>query len=169
MSLISDRHCRLYRRYYDTRAIEPRPSVWLPRIEALADLHGLRAVIDYGCGAARGISRFSRLSVTDYDPAVPGCEAIPAPADMVVSVHALEHVEPESVDAVIEHMRDLALRVLLVVVSCEGSTKVLPDGSPWHSFVRPWDYWLGRLSDFRPVDTIKEPGKEFAAILEKRS
>jgi hypothetical protein len=166
--LISDRHRDLYMRHYDTRVIEPRPSVWLPRIELLADMHGARTVVDYGCGAARGVSRFSRLSVTDYDPAVPGCEAVPDPADMVVSVHALEHVEPESVDAVIDHMRDLALRVLLVVVSCEESTKTLPDGSPWHSFVKPYDYWLGRLSDFRPIVSIKDPRKEFAAVLEKR-
>lgn len=164
MSLISDRHRDLYRRHYETRVVESRPSVWLPRIEALADRHGLRTVIDYGCGAARGISQFSRLAVTDYDPAVPGCEAVPAPADLVVSVHALEHVEPESVNAVIEHMQELALRALLIVVSCEESTKTLPDGSPWHSFVRPWDFWLGRLSDFRPVETIKEHGKEFAAL-----
>lgn len=161
--LISDRHRDLYRRHYDTRVVESRPSAWLPRIEALADRHGLRTVVDYGCGAARGVSRFSRLAVTDYDPAVPGCEWVPAPADLVVSVHALEHVEPESVDAVIDHMRGLALRALLVVVSCEASTKTLPDGSPWHSFVRPWDYWLGRLSDLTPIETIKGPEREFAA------
>lgn len=164
MSLISDRHRDLYRRYYETHAVESRPSIWLPRIEALADLHELRTVIDYGCGAARGISQFSRLAVADYDPAVPGCEAIPAPADLVVSIHALEHVEAGSVNTVIEHMRELALQALLIVVSCEESTKVLPDGSPWHCFARPWDYWLGRLSDFRPLETIKEPGKEFAGL-----
>lgn len=164
MSLISDRHRDLYRRYYDTNVAESRPSAWLPRIESLANAYEFSSVIDYGCGAARGVSRYSRLSVADYDPAVPGCEAIPEPADLVVSVHALEHVEPESVDEVIDHMQGLALRALLIVVSCEGSTKVLPDGSPWHCFVRPWDYWLGRLHDFRPVASIKGNGKEFAAV-----
>src|SRR5687768_9365007 len=115
--LISDRHRDLYRRYYEQRPVEARPSVWVPCIDLLADKYGLRTVIDYGCGAARGISQFSRLAVTDYDPAVPGCEAIPAPADLVVSIHALEHVEAQSMNTVIEHMRELAVHALLIVVS----------------------------------------------------
>jgi hypothetical protein len=137
--LISQRHARLYQDYYAQRRIEPRRSGWVDRVEALAKQLRASSIIDYGCGAARGISHFCSLPVADYDPGVPGCTDIPAPADLVVSMHALEHVEPQYVDAVIDHMLALARTAVFIVVSCEPSTKKLPDGSPWHCFVRSAD------------------------------
>jgi hypothetical protein len=140
-----------------------RPNSWLERIEAIADEVGARSLIDYGCGTSRGVSRFSRLQVSDYDPGVPGCETIPARVDMVVSVHALEHVEPEHVDAVIAHIRSLARAAALLVISCDPSTKVLPDGSPWHSLVRDPDWWRDRLCGWAELQTSR-PQREFAAM-----
>jgi hypothetical protein len=90
----------------------------------------------------------------------------PAPADLVVSIHALEHVEPEYVDAVIEHMQHLALKALFIVVSCEPSTKLLPDGSAWHSFVRSAEWWKEKLSAFASQPVIMDrQGAEYAAVL----
>lgn len=164
-SLISAKHRELYRDYYAQRITPSRASSWLSRIDALAAQLQASAVIDYGCGAARGVSIFSRFDVIDYDPGVPECSALPAPADLVVSIHTLEHVEPDCVDAVIEHMQSLARLALLVVVSCEASTKLLPDGSAWHSFVRPASWWRARLSGFEEQTIIKDrAGSEFAAL-----
>jgi hypothetical protein len=101
--------------------------------------------------------------VADYDPGVPGIDAPPSPADLVVSIHALEHVERDRLPAVIRHMESLAVRGLLVVVSLEPSTKLLPDGSPWHSIVEPREWW--RREHFLAYDvvpTIKSAEKEFA-------
>jgi hypothetical protein len=148
--VISDKHRDLYRAYYNQRVVSHRPSGWLPRIEALAAKLGAETIIDYGCGAARGVSRYSKYPVADYDPGVAGCVAIPEPADLVVSMHMLEHVEPQYVWDVIEHMKSLAKIALLLAVSCEESTKVLPDGSPWHSFVQPAHWWNNHLHDFTP-------------------
>jgi hypothetical protein len=164
-ALVSERHARLYRDYYAQRHIEPRPSGWLDRVEQLASSLEAASIIDYGCGAARGISRFSRFTVVDYDPGLPQCAAIPQPADLVVSIHALEHVEPNCVDTVIDHMLALARKAVLITVSCEPSTKKLPDGSPWHCFVQSADWWRRRLSSFEPQPVLKDRiGAEYAAI-----
>jgi hypothetical protein len=99
---------------------------------------------------------------------VPGCAGEPSPADLVVSIHALEHVEPEYVDLVIEHMKGLATKALFIVVSCEPSTKLLPNGGPWHSFVRSADWWREKLESFDSQPVIMDrPGAEYAALLLK--
>ena len=166
--LISLSHRKLYQEYYEKRGDIPvRPNQWLDRIEAIAEKVQAKTVIDYGCGPARSISGFSRLKVTDYDPGVPEIAHVPRrKADLVVSLHVLEHVEPDCIDAVIQHMLELARKAVFVVVSCEPSTKRLPDGSPWHSFVKDTDWWLAKLSmsNFEPQPTIKAPGLEFAAL-----
>jgi hypothetical protein len=165
MRLISPEHAERYRQYYASREVVSRPSVWLSRVEDLALQIGAESIIDYGCGAARGISRFSCFDVVDYDPGVPGCEVMPEPADLVVSIHALEHVEPGYVDPVIENMKALARVAVFIVVSCETSTKTLADGTPWHSFVRDVAWWQKRLDDFEPQPVIKHrPGAEYAAL-----
>lgn len=163
---MSEKHQRLYLDYYAARSIERKPSRWLPRVEALAKEVGAQTILDYGCGAGRGISTFSKYAVRDYDPGVPGCTSEPEPADLVVSVHALEHVEPEYVDAVIQHMTQLARKALFVVVSCEPSTKLLPDGSAWHSFVRSAQWWREKLAAFETQPVMMDrPGAEYAALL----
>jgi hypothetical protein len=162
---ISPAHRLRYQQYYAARSVVQRPSAWLPRIEEIASQIGARTIIDYGCGAARGISGFCSLPVTDYDPGVPACAAPPDGADLVVSIHALEHVEAQYVDAVIDHMHTLARKGVLIVVSCEPSTKVLPDGSAWHCFVQSADWWRNRLPSFQPLPTVMDrPGAEFAAL-----
>lgn len=164
-ALISAKHQQLYMDYYASRYIPLHRSRWLDRVEQLADTIGAQTILDYGCGRGRGISSFSKYDVRDYDPGVPGCTAEPAPADLVVSIHALEHVEPQYVDGVIEHMKKLATKALFIVVSCEPSTKLLPDGSPWHSFVRSAQWWTEKLAVFDPQPVIMDRyGAEYAAL-----
>lgn len=162
--MISEPHQQRYRDYYAGRPIVTRPNRWLSRIETLADQIGAKTILDFGCGTARGISKFSKYFVTDYDPGVLECSTPPPPADLVVSIHALEHIEPEMLDAVLAHMIALTQKALLVVVSCEPSTKLLPDGTPWHSLVRPFGWWMGKLDIFTIQSTILGEGREYAGL-----
>lgn len=165
-ALISADHRSRYLHHYASKGpVEPRPNVWLPTIEEWIRDLGAQSVIDYGCGAARGVSRFCSVKVHDYDPGVLGLDTVPQPADLVVSVHMLEHVEPEHMDRVIAHIKSLALKAALVVVSCEPSTKVLTDGYPWHCVVRPYDWWWGRLGGLL-LPTIKGNAREFATLIQ---
>jgi hypothetical protein len=169
MKLISDRHAQMYRDHYaESAEPEPRPNSYLERIENFALEIGAKTVLDYGCGRARGVSRFSKLNVWDYDPGVPGCDRSPPSADLVVSIHMLEHVEPDHLIDVVSHMILLARKGVFVVVSCEESTKTLPDGSPWHSLVLSPVAWRLILWDLTPTETIKPAGREFAAYWRRR-
>lgn len=162
--MISPQHQQRYRDYYAGKPILTRPNRWLPAIDAIADKVGAKTILDFGCGTARGVSKFSKYFVTDYDPGVLECSMPPPPADLVVSIHALEHIEPESLDATLAYMISLTQKALLIVVSCEPSTKVLPDGTPWHSLVHPYEWWARKMDIFSPLPVVLGYDKEYAGL-----
>src|SRR5688572_8095812 len=57
-------------------------------------------VLDYGCGKGQLRQRVGEC-VAEYDPAVPGKDADPEPADLVVCSDVLEHIEPENLNDVL--------------------------------------------------------------------
>ena len=162
--MISDKHAANYQAYYKSRAIIGRPNAWLSRVEEIAEQIKARDVLDYGCGAPPRMSPYSSLDITDYDPGVAGLDRRPLPVDLVVCIATLEHVEPETVDDVIADIESLAKKAVFLVVGCTESSKVLPDGSPWHSFVRSADWWQERLSQYVPQPIIRTPGSEFVGL-----
>jgi hypothetical protein len=162
---ISLHHAALYQQHYKTHPPVMLPSRWVDRVQELADRVQARTILDYGCGPSRGISNFLPYPVRDYDPGVEGLDARPKKAELVISIHVLEHVEAECVDAVLADLISLAQKALFVVVSCEPSTKLLPDGSPWHTFVRDAGWWRIKLADFQTQPVMKaRPGAEYAAL-----
>ena len=166
MKLYSDEHQQRYLDYYAKHQARERPSPWLERIDQMAEALQAKSILDYGCGDARGLSRYlTRVPVADYDPGVPGLDVPPSPADLVVSLHALEHIEPECADVVIRHMQSLTRKALYIAVSCEPSTKLLPDGTPWHTFVRSPEWWRERLQGFAELQPRHDrPGAEFVGM-----
>jgi Methyltransferase domain len=166
---ISRHHAALYQQYYEARPTLMLPSRWIDRVETLAARLQAQTILDYGCGPGRGLSRFLTRPVRDYDPGVADLATAPRAADLVVCIHVLEHVEPASLDEVVDHLQWLARKAVFVVVSCEASTKTLPDGSPWHTLVRDASWWRKYLHDFVAQPCLKEAGKEYAALLEIRT
>src|SRR5689334_20409854 len=57
-------------------------------------------VLDYGCGK-RTLEQAMDYPIINYDPAIPGCDSIPDPADIVYCGDVLEHIEPDKLDAVL--------------------------------------------------------------------
>lgn len=164
--LISDRHQRRYLAHHAKTCSTGRANQWERQVKEIYDKSQAKSVLDYGCGNARALSRYSGLPVRDYDPGVEGL-GMAKEADLVVSIHMLEHVEPECVDEVIWHIEALANKAILIVVSCQPSTKLLPDGTPWHTFVRDADWWAERLARYEPYPPMKPDGAEYAAVMFK--
>lgn len=113
---------------------------------------GATSVLDYGCGGAtlkKPLTQTSGLFVFDvqeYDPGIPGKTQMPRPADLVVCTDVLEHVEPDKLDAVLKHLRVLALRGAFFVIAPGPDKKhTLADGRNAHLIIKPPDWWLGRL------------------------
>jgi hypothetical protein len=79
----------------------------------------MQSILDYGCGNGLLRKRLKENGFTgyigEYDPAVSDKEILPKPADLVVCINTLEFVEPEKLDAVINHLWGLTLRTCFVV------------------------------------------------------
>ena len=160
--LISQAHAEKYVRHYRTLSKPLGPHRWQSRVEKLALEVEARHVLDYGCGRRR-LEKFSKLPIVNYDPGIPEYAADPGPADLVVCLHVLEHVEPSCVDSVLEHLVSLSIKQLLIVVSCENGSEVFKDGENLHCFVRSSDWWRNRLNGFRELPALLPKGREFAA------
>ena len=112
---------------------------------------GSTTVLDYGCGKG-SLRKALGDFVANYDPAVPEWAEMPAAADLVVCTDVLEHVEPEQIDRVIDHIRSLTLRAAFFVVACREARKSLADGRNAHLIVQSPDWWVELLSErFKPV------------------
>lgn len=113
---------------------------------------GCVSLLDYGCG--KGATReelasgYSFIDWRGYDPGVPEFRALPEPADFVLSVSALENVEPEKLDNVLKHIYSLGKKGwFLSITTTAGSPDApkLPDGSLEHRSVHDAQWWMNTL------------------------
>ena len=143
-------------------------KMWAPRVRELARKVGAATILDYGSGKGSLARVLDDLDVREYDPAVPGKDAAPEPADLVVCTDVLEHVEPGCLDAVIAHIASLAIKAALVAVACRPGKRELLDGRPDHLIVEPPEWWRNRLARIAPFQAIPaRRTKEYAAVLSK--
>jgi hypothetical protein len=152
-----------------------RGDKWAAAVLELAARFEARTILDYGAGqgtlgqAVRAAGR----AIAEYDPARPGLDALPAPADLVVSTDVLEHIEPDRLTTVLCHLHSLTQRALFVVIATRPSSKVLSDGRNAHLLLRDGAWWTETLTShgFRavgpvPVSPLKKPSREVVLLLE---
>lgn len=153
-----------------------RGDKWADTVCALVADRECTSVLDYGCGQgslARAIKPRlgSLVRVDEYDPAIPGKDAAPSFADLVVITDVLEHIEPDRLDAVLAHLKTLSRKAVFAVISLKESNKVLADGRNAHVIIRPSTWWKRRLEAAgfticRPPDCArKKKSHEWTVVL----
>lgn len=153
---MSPEYLKLMREYHQHAGMgviggESAPRVFMAACQ-LTKKNGACSVLDYGCGKGTLVASIKRafpevqgITYFEYDPALPGMDAEPAPADLVFCGDVMEHVEPECVDAVFAHIASLTKRVALFVIALTPAGKTLPDGRNAHICLRKPDWWLSYL------------------------
>lgn len=114
----------------------------------LPKLSDCKDVLDYGCGKGsfkRILSKRVDIPIREYDPAIPGKATRPEPADFVVCTDVLEHIEPTSLEHVIEELWRLTRKKAFITVSNKLDKLVLADGRNPHLIVEDADWWEDRL------------------------
>lgn len=86
-----------------------------------------------------------KVKVQCYDPGVPEYEEMPEPAEMVVCIDVLEHIEPDLIDDVLDHLESLTEKVLFATVHMLPAGKILPDGRNAHLIQKPPAWWLPKF------------------------
>jgi hypothetical protein len=159
------------------RGYGARGSHWASTVIAVCEQYGAGSLLDYGCGqgslAAAVTLKTSTLDCREYDPAIPGKDRPPVFADVVSCTDVLEHIEPEFLDNVLTHIRQLARRAVFLVVSTRPANKELSDGRNAHLIIQPGEWWQARVEAVgfvvKPPPSMvpaKKPGKAWVAVLE---
>lgn len=137
-----------------------------PVVERLVEKLSLTSVLDYGCG--RGfLAKELKFPIWEYDPCVPGKEAPPRPADLVVCTDVLEHVEPDKLDFVLADLRRCTRRIGYFVISTGPAQKSLPDGRNTHLIQEGREWWVERLRRFftLPDNAVTERGASLVCVV----
>lgn len=121
-------------------------------------------VLDYGCGKGTLAKALSR-PIWEYDPAIPGKDAVPRPADLVVCTDVLEHVEPDFLDSVLLDLQRVTLKVCYLVIHTGAAGKTLPDGRNAHLIQQDANWWRERVARFFHVESIEEAGPECRMVV----
>lgn len=139
---------------------------WAPVVAALADSVKTASILDYGCGKQTLAAALGNRRVVGYDPAIPGLDAPPTPADVVVCTDVLEHVEPNCIDDVLDDICRVTCKAALITVATRPAVKKLADGRNAHLTIQPFSWWREHfLARFDVVDVVEEEGNEFTLIL----
>lgn len=117
-------------------------------------------ILDYGCGKGNLKRNLPGFVVNEYDPGIPGKDAKPEPADVVVCTDVLEHIEPEFIDKVIGEIYSLTRKVAYITIAMRPARAVLPDGRNAHLIVEDWDWWREKLAKYFVFDQVIVLGME---------
>ena len=120
-------------------------STWYPHISQFAKLLNASSILDYGCGKGQLGKSLSAWVVKGYDPAIPGRDDAPEPADLVVCTDVLEHIEPECLDAVMDDLKRLTIKGIFLTVALHPASKFLEDGRNAHLIQQKSEWWLPKI------------------------
>lgn len=122
-----------------------------PLVSQIAERLEVTHLLDYGCGSRMSLLQTLKvkhaLKYQGYDPGA-GREELataPIPAQMVCCIDVLEHIEPEFLDNVLDHLAQLTEVVAFLTVHTGPAQKVLPDGRNAHLTQQPMEWWLPKI------------------------
>jgi hypothetical protein len=129
-------------------------------------------VLDYGCGRGSLAEALKPHRCQQYDPGIPGRDVLPKPSDVVVCTDVLEHVEPDKLESVLDHLARLTARAAYIVIATRPANAVLPDGRNAHLIVETPEWWLERLEQDARWQVMKhtagtEEQKAFSVTMRK--
>jgi hypothetical protein len=106
-----------------------------------------RSLLDYGCGKGL-LAKQLDFPIWEYDPAIPGKDHPPRPADLVVCIDVLEHIEPDYLSGVLLDIMRCTKKVVYFSISTVESKKTLPDGRNTHLIIQSKEWWREKLSKY---------------------
>lgn len=142
-----------------------------PLVSQIIEKLQITHLLDYGCGRKMGLLKSlktsGKLTYQGYDPGA-GLEELataPIPAQMVCCIDVLEHIEPEYLENVLDHLATLTEVVALVTIHTGPAMKVLPDGRNAHLTQEPMQWWLPKLWTRFDLQTVQRVGEHTLYVI----
>jgi hypothetical protein len=132
---------------------------YAPLVTQVIDRLEVTHLLDYGAGKNMNLGKSIRpkhkLTYQAYDPCVPELAEEPTPAQMVACIDVLEHIEPDYLDNVLDHLAQLTQAVAFITIHTGPAGKVLPDGRNAHLIQEPLEWWLPKLMQRFELQTVQ--------------
>jgi len=135
-----------------------------PTVLNLATALKTTSILDYGCGKGY-LAKALPFPIWEYDPAIPGKDAAPRPADIVICTDVLEHVEDGKVQYVLGDIRRCLQRTGYFVIHLGPAGKTYADGRNTHLTQRGQTWWEGKLGKFFDVAKVFRKGAELHVVV----
>lgn len=109
-----------------------------------------KTLLDYGCGKGGVLSdiqsRYRQINCSGYDPAVMMFANEPNQVECVFSNDVLEHVEPEYLNQVLDHIDQLSTLYIWLRIDTVPARKRLSDGRNAHLILENQTWWTTQIN-----------------------
>lgn len=126
-----------YRQERELRYLDPEhgsgAQFYAPLVSQIIDRLKVTELLDYWCGKAslmQAVKAGHAMKIQCYDPAMPGFSGDPIPMQMVTCIDALQDVEPECLDAVLDDLQRVTSVVGFFSIR-KGEAKIEKDLGWW--------------------------------------
>lgn len=159
---ISPEYAAAQKQMHETYEYGTASKKYAPLVAQIINRTKVVHVLDYGCG--RHMNLFKSLQgkvehgikYQGYDAGWPDFADPPVPADLVCCIDVLEHIEPELLDNVLDHLASLTEAYVFLTVHMGPAGKLLPDGRNAHLIQEPMEWWLPKLLDRWDAQTVQK-------------
>lgn len=171
---ISEEYRQEQRRLHETTDYGTASAMYAPMVAGIIERMGVTHLLDYGCGAnctlAKSLKVPHKVKYQAYDPAVARFSSDPVPAELVCCIDVLEHIEPDRISAVLDHLAALTEAVGFFTVSTGPALKTLSDGRNAHLIQQPPEWWLPQIMDRFELQTFMRVADDaFLAVVYSKS
>lgn len=139
-----------------------------PMVSRIVNQTGVTELLDYGAGKCRlfeNLQADHAMRLQAYDPAIPELAGEPVPMQMTTCIDVLEHIEPELLDNVLDHLKALTLEIGFFTVHTGPAMKVLDDGRNAHLIQEPPAWWLPKIMARFELQTFQKMENGFFVVV----
>ena len=134
----------------------------------MADHPDIKSILDYGCGKGM-LGKSIPFPIWEYDPAVPGKDIAPKPADLVVCTDVLEHIEPDKLNFVLEDLKRVTKQIGYFVIATRPAIKTYANGQNTHLIIQKREWWEKQLNRYFDIAKTVEGKEEIQVIVSPKT
>ena len=116
-------------------------------------------LLDYGCGKHLSLTKTlkpkRKFQYQGYDIGVKKYSDPPKPAQMVVCCDVIEHIEPDCLEDVLDHLEEMTEEILLISIHTGPAGKVLQDGRNAHLIQQPLGWWFPKIDERFTIQSLQ--------------
>jgi hypothetical protein len=122
------------------------------------------SILDYGCGKGH-LAQCLPFPIWEYDPAIPGKEDSPRPADIVVCTDVLEHIERDKINAVLDDLARCVVQVGYFVIHTGPAVKKYANGQNTHLIQKDESWWTKKIGARFHIGKCLRDGVELVYVV----